>query len=63
MSMKIFSDETAQFRETVARLKERGMNVTKIAATLGVHHNTVAGWMCGSIRISPSRLAQAKALL
>ena len=61
--MKIFSDETAQFRELVARLKAHGLNVTQIAAKLGVHHNTVAGWHCGSIRISPSRLAQAKALL
>jgi transposase len=60
--MKIYSDETSQFRETVARLKGRGMNVTEIAAKLGVHHNTVAGWHCGSIRISPTRLAQAKKL-
>ena len=61
--MKIYSDETAQLREIVAKLKAKGMNVTQIAAKLKVHHNTLAGWHCGSVRISPSRLEQAKGLL
>lgn len=61
--MKIYSDETAQFRALVAKLKTQGVNVTAIAAKMGVHHNTVAGWHCGSIRISPARLEQAKGLL
>lgn len=61
--MKIYTDETEQFRKVVAKLKAKGVNVTAIAARMGVHHNTVAGWHCGSIRISPARLEQAKGLL
>ena len=61
--MKIYSNETEQFRKIVAQLKAQGVNVTAIAAKMGVHHNTVAGWHCGSTRINPSRLEQAKGLL
>lgn len=61
--MKIYTNETAQFRKLVAELKAKGMNVTQIAASMQVHHNTVAAWHCGSVRISPSRLEQAKGLL
>ena len=61
--MKIYSDETAQFRKIVAQLKAQGTNVTAIAAKMNVHHNTVAAWHCGSVRINPARLEQAKGLL
>ena len=61
--MKIYTDETAEFRKVVAKLKAKGMNVTQIAASMQVHHNTVAAWHCGSVRINPARLEQAKGLL
>jgi len=63
MSMKIYSDETKEFRQVVGRLKTQGMNMTQIAAEMKVHFCTVAGWHCGSIRIPVSRLEQVKGLV
>jgi hypothetical protein len=44
-------------------MKTAGKNLTWLAATLGVHHQTVASWHCDQRRIPSARLEQVRTLV
>jgi hypothetical protein len=55
--------DTVEFRDLVTRMKTAGKNLTWLAATLGVHHQTVASWHCDQRRIPSARLEQVRTLV
>jgi DNA-binding transcriptional regulator YdaS (Cro superfamily) len=44
-------------------MKTQGKNLTWLAATLGVHHQTVASWHCDQRRIPAARLEQVRSIV
>lgn len=55
--------DATEFRSLVSRMKTQGKNLTWLAATLGVHHQTVASWHCDQRKIPTARLEQVRSIV
>lgn len=55
--------DATEFRSLVSQMKAQGKNLTWLAATLGVHHQTVASWHCDQRKIPSARLEQVRSIV